>query len=99
VALSALPAGVTANPASVSLTPGTPQSITLTAANSAQAGTANVVFTGTSGSLIHTATLALTVAASAGVNVTTYHNDNARGRQGRRAALVCKQPFCGRADA
>jgi hypothetical protein len=74
-ALSGLPAGVTANPASVSLTPGTPQSITLTAANNAQVGTANVVFTGTSGSLTHTATLALTVA---GLNVTTYHNDNAR---------------------
>ena len=78
VAWSGLPAGVTANPASVSLTPGTPQSVTLTAGNSAQAGSANVVFTGTSGSLTHTATLALTVAASAGVNVTTYHNDNAR---------------------
>jgi hypothetical protein len=78
VALSGLPAGVTANPASVSLTAGTPQSITLTAANIAQAGTANVVFTGTSGSLTHTATLALTVAAPAAVNVTTYHNDNAR---------------------
>jgi hypothetical protein len=77
VALSGLPAGVTANPASVSLAPGTPQSITLTAGNSAQAGNANVVFTGTSGSLTHTATLALTVASS-GVNVTTYHNDNAR---------------------
>ena len=78
VALSGLPSGVTANPASVSLTPGTPQSVTLTAGNSAQAGSANVVFTGTSGALTHTATLALTVAASAGVNVTTYHNDNAR---------------------
>jgi hypothetical protein len=78
VALSGLPAGVTANPASVSLTPGTPQSITLTAGNSAQAATANVVFTGTSGSLTHATTLALTVSASAGVNVTTYHNDNAR---------------------
>ncbi len=77
VALSGLPAGVTANPASVSLAPGAPQSITLTAGNSAQAGSANVVFTGTSGSLTHTATLALTVASS-GVNVTTYHNDNAR---------------------
>ena len=77
VALGGLPAGVTANPGSVSLAPGTPQSITLTAGNSAQAGSANVVFTGTSGSLTHTATVALTVASS-GVNVTTYHNDNAR---------------------
>ena len=58
--------------------PGTPQSVTLTAGNSAQPGSASVVFTGTSGSLSHTAALALTVAASAGVNVTTYHNDNAR---------------------
>jgi hypothetical protein len=78
VALSGLPAGVTANPASLSISPGAPQSVTLTAANSAQAGSASVVFTATSGSLTHTATLALTVAASGGVNVTTYHNDNAR---------------------
>jgi hypothetical protein len=78
VALSGLPAGVTANPASLSVTPGTPQSVTLTAGNNAPAGSANVVFTGTSGSLSHTATLALTVAAAAGANVTTYHNDNAR---------------------
>jgi hypothetical protein len=77
VALSGLPAGVTANPASLSLTPGTPQSVTLTAGNNTPAGSANVVFTGTSGSLTHTATLALT-ASSSGVNVTTYHNDNAR---------------------
>jgi hypothetical protein len=78
VALSGLPAGVTANPASLSLTPGTPQSVTLTAGNTAQAGSASVVFTGTSGSLSHTATLALTLAVAAGLNVTTYHNDNAR---------------------
>jgi hypothetical protein len=77
VALSGLPTGVTANPATVSLTPGTPQSINLTAGNSAQAGSANVVFTATSGSLTHSATLALSVTTS-GVNVTTYHNDNAR---------------------
>jgi hypothetical protein len=77
VAVSGLPAGVTANPASLTLTPGTPQSVTLTAGNNAAAGSANVVFTGTSGGLSHTATLALTV-ASPGVNVTTYHYDNAR---------------------
>jgi hypothetical protein len=69
VTLSGLPAGVTANPASLTLTPGTPQSVTLTAGNNAAAASANVVFTGASGGLSHTATLALTVAA-AGVNVT-----------------------------
>jgi hypothetical protein len=78
VALSGLPANVTASPASLTLTPGTPQSVTLTAANSAVVGSASVVFTGTSGALSQTATLALTVAASSSVNVTTYHNDNAR---------------------
>jgi hypothetical protein len=78
VAVSGLPANVTATPASLSLIPGTPQSVTLTAANSAQLGSASVVFTGTSGPLTHTATLALTVAAASSVNVTTYHNDNAR---------------------
>ena len=36
-----------------------------------------MVFTGNSGSLTSSATLALTVAA-AGTSVTTYHNDNAR---------------------
>jgi hypothetical protein len=77
VAVSGLPAGMTAIQAPLTLTPGTPQSVTLTAGNSTQAGSVNVVFSGTAGALIHRATVALTVAA-AGVNVTTYHNDNAR---------------------
>jgi hypothetical protein len=64
VALSGLPAGVTANPASLTLTPGTPQNITLTAASTAIAGTSTVTFTGTSGALTHTAPLALTVDAA-----------------------------------
>jgi hypothetical protein len=78
VALSGLPMGVTANPASLSLVPGAAQSTTLTAENSAPTGSANVVFAATSGSLTHSVTLPLTVAAPSGVNVTTYHNDNAR---------------------
>src|SRR6201996_1657589 len=49
VALSGLPAGVTASPATLTLTPGTPQSVTLAAGNNAAAGSANLVFTGTSG--------------------------------------------------
>ena len=78
VVISGLPAGVTATPASLSVTTSAPQSVTLTAANSAQVQMSNVVFTAVSGSLTHAATLAVTVAASAGVNITTYHNDNAR---------------------
>jgi hypothetical protein len=82
VAITGLPAGVAANPATLSLTPGTPQSTTLSAATSAAAGTATVTFTGTSGSLSHAATLALTVQAMGAMtnapDVTTYHFDNAR---------------------
>ncbi len=82
VAITGLPAGVTANPATLSLTPGTAQSTTLTAAATAAAATATVTFTGTSGSLSHAATLALTVQAMGAMtnapDVTTYHFDNAR---------------------
>lgn len=80
--LSGLPSGVTANPSSLSLTPGTPQNITLTASPNSPAGSATVTLTGTSSSLTHTATLTLTVKAAApppsGVDATTYHDDNAR---------------------
>jgi hypothetical protein len=81
VAITGLPAGVTANPATLSLTPGVAQSTTLTAAITTAGTTATVTFTGTSGSLTHTATLALTVQAAAMTNapdVTTYHYDIAR---------------------
>ena len=81
VAITGLPAGVTANPATLSLTPGTPQTTTLTAALTAAAATATVTFTGTSGSLTHSASLALTVQAVPLTNapdVTTYHYDLAR---------------------
>lgn len=87
VAITGLPSGVTATPASLSLTPGTAQNVSLTASSSAAAGNSTVTFTGTSASLSHTATLALTVQAQAppppppsttGRDVTTYHYDNAR---------------------
>ena len=79
VTLSGMPAGVTASPATFSLTPGTPQAVSFTAAASASAGTATVQFTGTSGSLGHSAPLALSIGgsgtATGGLNVTTYHYD------------------------
>ncbi len=81
VAISGLPAGVTANPATVSLAPGVAQSTTLTAALSATAATSTVTFTGTSGSISHSATLALTVQAAPMTNaldVTTYHYNVSR---------------------
>jgi hypothetical protein len=81
VAITGLPTGVTANPATLSLTPGTAQSTTLTAALGAAAATPAVAFTGTSGSFAHSASLALTVQAAPTTNapdVTTYHFDVAR---------------------
>jgi hypothetical protein len=81
VAFIGLPTGVTANPATLTLTPGTAQTVTLTAAATAAAATAAVTFTGTSGTLSHAVTLALTVQAAATTNapdVTTYHYDNSR---------------------
>lgn len=82
VAIAGLPAGVTATPATLTVTPGTPQSTTLTALLSASAtNAASVAFTGTSGSLSHTAALALTVQApqmTDAPDVTTYHYDVSR---------------------
>jgi hypothetical protein len=78
LSLSALPAGVTATPSTLSLAPGASQSITFTAAANATVGATNITFSGQSGSLTHTAALALTVAAPTGNDVVTYHDDNQR---------------------
>lgn len=82
VAESGLPAGVTITPATSTLTPGVAKTVSLAAAATAALGTANVTFTGSSGALSHTATLALTIAAPVAVvpgpDVATYHYDNTR---------------------
>ncbi len=81
VAITGLPTGVAATPSTLTLTPGTAQTITLTAALAAVAGSSAVTFTGTSGSLTHSAPLALTVQATPMTNaqdVTTFHYDIAR---------------------
>ena len=81
VAITGLPSGVIANPATLSLTPGAAQSTTLTAALTAPSASSTVTFTGTSGSLVHSASLALTLQAAQMTNapdVTTYHYDVAR---------------------
>ena len=81
VAITGLPAGVTASPATLSLAPGIAQTVTLTAAITAASSTSTVTFTGTSGSLTHTAPLALTVQGAQMTNapdVATYHYDIAR---------------------
>jgi hypothetical protein len=61
VSVSGLPAGVTANPATFSLTPGNQQQLTIAAAASAQPLTATLIFKGTSGSLSHSAQTSLSI--------------------------------------
>ena len=83
IAITGLPSTVTASPATLTLTSGTSQSTTLTAAGSATAATPTVTFTGTSGNLTHSATLALTVqpattTTTTAPDITTYHDDIAR---------------------
>lgn len=82
VAITGLPAGVTANPATLTLVPGTAQNTTLTVAAATAASQSTVIFTGTSAALTNSASLALTVqAATSGAgapDITTYHDDVAR---------------------
>ncbi|SEB65250.1 PQQ-binding-like beta-propeller repeat protein [Terriglobus roseus] len=76
VAIVGVPAGVTASPTSLVLTPGTAQTVTFTASAAAVASNSNLTFTATSGSLSHTGTAALTVQSTlitVAPDVTTYH--------------------------
>ncbi len=83
--VTGLPAGVTASPATLSLTTGAPQQISFSAAASAAASSATASIGATSGTLSHTVpiTIAVTAAApapppAAGIDITTYHDDVAR---------------------
>ncbi len=80
VTLSALPTGVTANPASpFSVSAGANVSLLFSAASGAPTGTVNLTATGTSGGLTHTAPLGLTVQSnsSAAVPRSNYVRTNA----------------------
>jgi hypothetical protein len=59
--LTGLPPGVTASPSTFTLTPGTPQTITLAAAPNVTPGTATLILQGTSGTISHTAEFFLAV--------------------------------------
>ncbi len=84
VAISGLPEGVTATPSSLTLASGVAQGVSLSASTGTAVGNATVTFTGTSGTVSHAATLALTVETppsppvASSTDVTTYHFDNAR---------------------
>ena len=81
VTTSGLSSGVTASPSTFNLTPGTPQQVNLSASAAAAVTSSTVKFTATSGTLSHSASVAVTVSAAVatpGVDVTTYHYDVAR---------------------
>ena len=63
VVISGLPAGVTAQPATLTVSPGTAQNLTLTAGATAVAGSSTLTLTGTSGALSHSSTIAATISA------------------------------------
>src|SRR5271154_3051101 len=56
VAISGLPAGVTASPATLSIAPGSSQTVTFSAPINARPGAATLTFTGVGGSITHSAT-------------------------------------------
>ena len=65
VSVAGEPAGVSITPSPLTLAVGASQQLSLTAASSATAGTATIVFTGNSGLATHTASIAVTVNAAA----------------------------------
>lgn len=68
IQIAGLPSGVTISPAASSVTPGISQQLVVTASGSVTTSTATVTFTGSSGSLTHTAQLSLTTQAPSVVN-------------------------------
>ena len=70
VTVGSLPTGVTATPMTLSMTAGSLQQITVTAGPTATAGTASIALQGTSGSLSHSVTAALTVNAAPPLSTT-----------------------------
>jgi len=72
VSISGLPSGVTTSPAMpFAIAAGASQSVTFSAANSASLGPVNLTFSGTSGSLSHSAgaTMSVIAAADFGINI------------------------------
>ena len=63
--MNGVPLGVTANPSSLSLNPGTAAQIAFGAARDTAVGTSTITLSGTSGSLTHTMGLVLSVTAAA----------------------------------
>lgn len=90
VAITGLPTGVTATPATVMVTPGTPQQVSFSAAANAAPGSVPVQFAATSGTLSHTASLQIVISPPVGLDVVTYHYDV--GRTGLNANETTLNP-------
>ncbi len=91
VSLAGLPSGVTVSPTTLTLAPGTAQSVTLTAAATATAGSGTLTLNATSGSLTHTATVAVTVAPAPGnftLSVTPSSQTVTAGASGAQVTLL-----------
>lgn len=75
-----MPSGVSATPATFTLSPGSSQQVSLAASASAALGSATLHFNGTAGSLSDGATVALTVtsATASNIDIVTYHDNNQR---------------------
>jgi arylsulfate sulfotransferase len=79
VTVGLLPAGVTAAPSKLSLSPGSHGQISISASSSAVPGTASITLNGTSGMLSHDAEAALTIASpvtAASLSATTFNFGN-----------------------
>ena len=100
VAVTGLPTGVTASPATLNVSAGSPQQVNFTAAGTATAQNVTVQLTGTAGTLTHTVQLGVTVSSqtkttATGVDVTTYHDDVARtGLNPNETALTPQNVNC-----
>ena len=76
--ITGLPAGVTASPSTFSLSAGASQQIGFSAIAGTPASSATANISATSGTLSHTLPVTVIVAAAAGIDITTYHDDVAR---------------------
>ena len=71
VQISGMPSGVSTSPATITVSPGTPLRVTLSAASAAALGKVNLTFTGTAVNLRHAAQLGLSVIAGISAPVRT----------------------------
>ena len=102
VTIAGLPAGVAAQPSTLTLTPGTAATLSLTAPTGTAAASATATLTATSGALTHTASLPITVVGSRtiarlfpGHHAAVAEPDSGRDRAAGPARGHCAERFHG----